>query len=90
MRLPARHARAVSPAESVFVDATVDCYVDWREEAAAVRAAYRRWKEAARADRAQAFAAYRAALDRESLAGDLYAAAIAYYLTLTTNHRRDA
>jgi hypothetical protein len=65
--------------ESVLIDATVDSYVDWREEAAALRRAYRRWRDAPLRDRPLAFAAYTAALDREERAGDLYATVLAYY-----------
>jgi hypothetical protein len=54
-------------------DALIELYVDWREECVAVRAAYERWRAAERDDRAAAFAAYSAALDREELAGNIYA-----------------
>ena len=56
-----------------IVDALTDGYVDWREECFAVSAAYRRWSEADVNDRADAFAAYSAALDREERACDIYA-----------------
>lgn len=62
--------------QAVLVDAAIDSYVDWREESAEVRQAYRRWSDASRQDRRVAFAAYAAALDREALASDLYAAVI--------------
>jgi hypothetical protein len=45
--------------------AASDAYVDWLQESAAVRATYERWSTAVAADVALAFAAYRAALDRE-------------------------
>jgi hypothetical protein len=57
-------------------DALIDLYVEWREECSEVRLAYERWHQAARADRADAFAAYTAALDREERASDAYAAVI--------------
>ena len=57
-------------------DAVIDLYVEWREECSAVRLAYERWREASKDDRAGAFAAYNAALDREERAGDIYAALI--------------
>jgi hypothetical protein len=51
-------------------------YVEWREECSEVHLAYDHWREAATADRAHAFAAYSAALDREERASDAYAAVI--------------
>ena len=51
----------------------IDLYVDWREECAEVQAAYDRWSEAQKNERAHAFAAYRAALDREERASEVYA-----------------
>ena len=49
-----------------------DAYVDWREERAAVWLAYDGWTSAPRADAAVAFAAYRAALDREERSAEVY------------------
>ena len=49
-----------------------DAYVDWREERAAVWLAYDGWNSAPTADAAVAFAAYRAALDREERAAEVY------------------
>jgi hypothetical protein len=43
-------------------------YVCWREESDSVQAAYEHWRGGRRPDRALAFAAYRAALDREERA----------------------
>jgi urease accessory protein UreF len=57
-------------------DGLIDLYVEWREECSAVQHAYDRWREAERGDRATAFAAYNAALDREERASDVYAAMI--------------
>ena len=54
-------------------DALIDLYVEWREECSAVQLAYERWHRASRGDRAAAFAAYSAALDREERASNLYA-----------------
>ena len=62
----------VSPPSSILIDAVVDGYVAWREENAAVEAAYRRWLAAGREERALAFAAYSAALDREEYAAAEY------------------
>ena len=60
--------------ERRLADALIDLYVAWREECSAVQLAYEQWREAAREDREAAFAAYTAALDREELASDMYAA----------------
>lgn len=57
-------------------DALIDLYVEWREECSAVQLAYDRWHIASKGDRAAAFAAYRAALDREEQACVAYAALI--------------
>jgi hypothetical protein len=57
-------------------DALIDLYVEWREECSEVQLAYERWREASRDERAAAFAAYDAALDREERASDIYAAFI--------------
>jgi hypothetical protein len=56
-----------------LVDEAVDAYVDWREECATVRDAYERWRRAAAVGAGSAFAAYRAAVDREERAADIYA-----------------
>jgi hypothetical protein len=55
-----------------LINRLMDVYVDWREECAAVRDAYVRWSSAAATDRTLAFAAYRAALDREESAARIY------------------
>jgi hypothetical protein len=54
-----------------IVDRFMDSYLSWREEAEAVRSAYDLWHEAQEADDALAFAAYRAALDREEHAANM-------------------
>jgi hypothetical protein len=58
---------------SALGDILVDLYVDWREECINVQASYDRWRDATRHDQAAAFAAYRAALDREERAAGAYA-----------------
>ena len=50
----------------------MEIYVDWREESAALEDAYRRWSTAPEHDRALAFAAFKAALDREEQASIVY------------------
>ena len=58
---------------SRLIDDAVDAYLEWREQSAAVHAAYRRWTTAAAGDARVAFAAYVAALDREEQASTFYA-----------------
>jgi hypothetical protein len=57
---------------SDLIDAVMDGYVHWREESAAVEAAYRSWRQAAPDERAIAFDTYSAALDREEDAASEY------------------
>jgi hypothetical protein len=59
-----------------LVDDAVVAYVAWREESATVWAAYSRWASAAAEDATGAHAAYRAALDREDTAAQVYASLI--------------
>ncbi len=68
--------------QRLLVDALLDAYVDWREDAAAAELAYRRWNEA---NKAEAFVAYATALDREEDAANRYRAAIAD-LRLAVSH----
>lgn len=56
-----------------LVDRMIELYCDWRTECAAVQAAYERFLDASRPDRADAFAAYVAALDQEQSACEFYA-----------------
>jgi hypothetical protein len=57
---------------SDLIDAVMDSYVNWREQSAAVEAAYRSWRQAAPDERALAFENYFAALDREEHAASEY------------------
>lgn len=68
-------ARATSPSfsQKLLVDEAVLAYVEWREECATVWAAYSRWTSTAADDSGGAHAAYRAALDREEAAAEVYA-----------------
>ena len=59
-------------AEKRLADDMTNAYVDWREERAAVSLAYDAWTSAPTADAAVAFAVYRAALDREERAAEVY------------------
>ena len=61
------------PRHSLVVDDVVLAYVEWREASAAVWDAYGRWASASAEDKLPADAAYRAALDREEAAANLYA-----------------
>jgi hypothetical protein len=62
---------------SGLVDDMLDRFVDWREGAAAVVDAYRRWCEAPLCDEAWRFGAYLAALDQEESAAKSYAVVVA-------------
>ena len=61
----------------------MDLYCEWRTECKAVQAAYDRIEDTEPADRAPAFAAYVAALDREESACRAYAA----HVRKITRHR---
>jgi hypothetical protein len=56
-----------------LVDELMEAYVDWREECHALHNAYECWSNVALDERNVAFAAYRAALDREEQASAVYA-----------------
>jgi hypothetical protein len=56
-----------------LVDRMMELYCEWRSGCADVRAAYGRFLDASASDRAAAFAAYTAALDREQSACESYA-----------------
>jgi hypothetical protein len=66
-----RSPSAVSPM-SDLIDAVMDGYVTWREESAAVEAAYHTWRGAPADHRTVAFDDYFAALDREERAASEY------------------
>jgi hypothetical protein len=57
---------------SDLIDAVMDGYITWREESAAVEAAYQTWRRAPADRRTVAFDDYFAALDREELAASEY------------------
>jgi hypothetical protein len=54
------------------VDDTISAYVDWREESMGVWTAYSWWARVTPSEAADAYAAYRAALDREQAAAEVY------------------
>jgi hypothetical protein len=59
-----------------LVDRMIELYCDWRSGCIEVQSAYERFREASSCDRASAFAAYTAALDREQSACESYAAQV--------------
>jgi hypothetical protein len=61
------------PAHKRLVDDMVDAYAQWRDESAAVQAAYDLWSKAVAADEVLAFGAYEAALDIEERSSQVYA-----------------
>jgi hypothetical protein len=61
-------------ADKRLADEAFHAYIEWLNESEAVWDAYDRWAGAAHADAALAFGAYRAALEREEHASDVYAA----------------
>jgi hypothetical protein len=72
-RQPTTDQAAISSSESKrLVRRLTYAYIDWREECAALEAAYRNWVSAEASDAELAFAAYRAALDREQRASVIY------------------
>jgi hypothetical protein len=56
------------------VEEVTGAYLAWWRECTAVRDAYRRWVRAPTDDAGPAFAQYVAALEREQLAAEVYAA----------------
>jgi hypothetical protein len=66
------NARKRSRPQEQLVDDAVIAYVEWREECMEVWNAYGWWAIAPREDVRRAHAAYRAALDREEAAANVY------------------
>jgi hypothetical protein len=62
--------------ESALIDEAMERYVEWREECAAVYAAYANWTNAPMEETDLPFAAYSAALDREQSAATVYGRAL--------------
>ena len=65
------------PPDGRLVDEMVDCYLEWRETAAAVATAYQRWVHASRAEERRRYSVYTASLDQEESAAITYAMAVA-------------
>jgi hypothetical protein len=63
--------------EAHLVDEMVDCYLEWRESAAAVGTAYQQWFHAPRAEERRRYSAYAASLDQEESAATTYEMAVA-------------
>ena len=67
----------------------LDRYVEWREDAADVGAAYEDWSGAPALEKAWRFSAYMAALEQEESAAETYAAVIAELDRWLTRAERD-
>ena len=63
-------------AREQLADRAFQHYLDWRDETSTLERAYDRWVRAPLEERASAFAAYMAALDREEHAAVRYEAAM--------------
>jgi hypothetical protein len=55
-----------------LIDELMEAYVEWREECSFLSRAYENWSDFPVHERELAFAAYRAALDREQAASAVY------------------
>jgi hypothetical protein len=74
MDLPEPVDEMAAPVRPELIDELIDSYVEWREECLFLEDAYDLWASGSAEDRTLAFAAYRAALDREQQASSVYAA----------------
>ncbi len=73
-RLTRRNRVAIRPRIAPdVIDRLMEMYLEWREECASLGTAYERWLSVPIEERNLAFAAYRAALDREEQASAVYA-----------------
>jgi hypothetical protein len=61
-----------------MVDEMLACYIAWREDAAAVAEAYRRWSEAPAYHEPWRYSAYLAALEQEESAAASYAEVVGH------------
>jgi hypothetical protein len=68
------HQGTIEHRINVMTDAYVEAYAEWVDESIGVQEAYESWSSAASGDARLAFAAYRAALDREEHASKCFAA----------------
>ena len=67
------HEAAPGSAIDGLVDELLAYYIDWRQDAAAVKRAYGQWTAASGAEEALRFAACMAALDQEEASAQRYA-----------------
>jgi hypothetical protein len=74
--------------EPELVDELIELYCDWRSECWSVRSAYAQFSAATADERPLAYAAYRAALDREEAAADVYAEQLSVVASRATTDRR--
>ena len=72
LRTNAADPSALSDPQLRLTDAFLEGYICWREECLAVQDAYERWAQVGTPDRGMAFAAYRAAIDREEQAARMF------------------
>lgn len=72
--------------EEYALDDIVESYVDWREQARSVWAAYSLWDRASPDDAGLRFAAYLAALDQEQRTCEVHAATVARTAAATGAH----
>src|SRR5918912_374903 len=80
--------RSRRPVPRRLVDQAFDFYLAWRQESAAVEAAYEHWRDATADERATRHAVYAAALEREERAGCAYAETIARATELVERRAR--
>jgi hypothetical protein len=71
-RAEARRLEALT-GQRQSVDAAIAAYVEWRATCTELRSAYSRWARAPAADAELAYLTFRAALDREQAAAEVYA-----------------
>jgi hypothetical protein len=85
----ANGAHVVVGPMSRLADEMVDRYVEWREDATDVGAAYEDWFGAPAPEKAWRFSAYMAALEQEESAAKTYAAVVAELDRWLTQAERD-
>jgi hypothetical protein len=81
--------RMYAETQPEVTDRLMDMYVEWREECIVLWEAYERWKAVPPAETALAFAAYRAALDREEWAAHVYADLVGRIMPSRAGKRAD-
>jgi hypothetical protein len=76
MRTPRIAAARRAIAMDHLVDATLERYLDWRDQASNTAAAYRSWSAAPTDERRLRFGVYLSALDQEQCAATTYAGSV--------------